>query len=140
MKGWLWRMGILQGILLTTLSLGCEELNIDFLNEHGSHRHGGEDSDTILDNETDSGCYSPTQNWSTAYEEGAYGCDCDVESKGVCIAGTALICSAGQWTAVEDGPCMPGADDCVVVDSLDTCFDSHMYCEVYADGTVCARF
>ena len=64
----------------------------------------GDDADT---------CYSPTQNLSSAYDEGAEGCSCDpAEDASVCVPdpadrNVALICEAGHWEAVEDGPCMP---------------------------------
>jgi hypothetical protein len=51
-------------------------------------------------------CYSPTQNTSTAYQSGSHGCPCDpTAAQGVCIGGTALVCSNGKWAAVQDGPC-----------------------------------
>ena len=56
-------------------------------------------------------CYSPTQNFANAYDPDAVGCPCDGEPA-VCVGGTALTCRDGHWDAVEDGPCMPTADDC----------------------------
>jgi hypothetical protein len=55
-----------------------------------------------------SGCYSPTQNLSTAYQVGAQGCACNsATDASVCVQGVALICESNVWMAVEDGPCMP---------------------------------
>jgi hypothetical protein len=63
------------------------------------------------------GCYSPTHNIETAYQEGSIGCPCmPGRDQGVCVTGQlegrthlfALICkSDGHWQAVQDGPCMP---------------------------------
>lgn len=53
-------------------------------------------------------CYSPTQNLNSAYQTGAQGCSCNPATDAdVCVQGVALICVETQWTAVEDGPCMP---------------------------------
>ncbi len=60
-------------------------------------------------------CYSPTQNLTRAYEDGAVGCACtEGEDEGVCVSEApgsnrkvALVCSQGRWQAVEDGPCAP---------------------------------
>jgi hypothetical protein len=56
-------------------------------------------------------CYSPTQNLDTAYDPGAVGCSCDGDEP-VCVSNVALICSAGRWQAVEDGPCQPSVENC----------------------------
>jgi hypothetical protein len=56
----------------------------------------------------DDECYSPTQNWETAYDEGSVGCACEASEPGQCIQGTALVCESGHWQAVVDGPCFPG--------------------------------
>ncbi len=56
------------------------------------------------------GCYSPTQNVSTAYKPGSIGCACQPGTDaGDCISGVALICDSTslRWTAVQDGPCLP---------------------------------
>jgi hypothetical protein len=51
-------------------------------------------------------CYSPTQNLMHAYEPNALGCACDPKTDpDVCINGVALVCEAGFWLAVPDGPC-----------------------------------
>src|SRR5688572_30777557 len=64
----------------------------------------------------DPACYSPDQNAERAYEDGAVGCVCAAGDAATCVrtenaAGdtlnVALICDAGQWQAVVDGPCAP---------------------------------
>ncbi len=53
-------------------------------------------------------CFSPTQNLSTAYQDGSKGCACDPTTMAdACVQGVALICESNHWIAVEDGPCMP---------------------------------
>lgn len=56
----------------------------------------------------DDTCYSPEQNYETAYDDGAIGCPCAAQDEGVCVKGTALICETGRWQAVNDGPCWMG--------------------------------
>lgn len=53
------------------------------------------------------GCFSPTQNLSSAYDGESEGCPCDEDDHSRCIEGVALICDEGTWQAVEDGPCSP---------------------------------
>jgi hypothetical protein len=61
----------------------------------------------------DGTCFSPTQNLDHAYDSGAVGCPCTPGlDKDMCIADStgrrvALLCEAGKWHAVEDGPCEP---------------------------------
>lgn len=61
----------------------------------------------------DDTCFSPEQNVNEAYDEGAIGCGCDdSKDRGQCVTNdtgrkVALVCEAGRWTAVEDGPCAP---------------------------------
>jgi hypothetical protein len=58
-----------------------------------------------------SSCYSPEQNLDTAYELGALGCPCNPDTEfGTCRTSeqgneVALVCSNGNWEAVEDGRC-----------------------------------
>jgi hypothetical protein len=57
----------------------------------------------------DDECFSPSQNASHAYDDGAQGCACDVKrDQPACVSGSALECSREHWVAVEDGQCFPG--------------------------------
>ncbi|WP_437905524.1 hypothetical protein WME95_45785 [Sorangium sp. So ce327] len=62
-------------------------------------------------------CVSPTQNLDTAYEPGSVGCACTDADEDVCVddssgRGVALVCDAGRWRAVVDGPCAPPPPVC----------------------------
>ena len=85
-------------------------------------------------------CFSPTQNVDGAYESGAHGCACDAATdQDVCVVGAALVCTAGQWTAVEDGPCglapLPGPPRACGARAGNTCSASE-YC-AYEAGEYC---
>ena len=72
-------------------------------------------------------CFSPTENLDQAYGGDIPGCACsDVGS--ACVQGVALICDAGNWVAVEDGPCYPQVTVCDgLLDDITECiglFDS----------------
>lgn len=69
---------------------------------------GGSDNGAGTGGAVVSGCYSPTQNLSSAYAAGAKGCACQSATDvGVCVQGVALICTSDVWQSVYDGPCMP---------------------------------
>ncbi|HXS16763.1 MAG TPA: hypothetical protein VN764_06225 [Polyangiaceae bacterium] len=57
-------------------------------------------------------CYSPSAP-ENAYDEMAKGCKCMVDGEGgVCVRGASLLCVAGSWVALKDGPCEPRTEDC----------------------------
>ena len=81
-------------VLGLALAIGC------------SSTDEGENSQQRLNDD----CYSPTQNVDRAYHQGAVGCACAPGTAGACVPDSsgrlvALICEAGRWQAVEDGPC-----------------------------------
>src|SRR5690606_30670409 len=55
-------------------------------------------------------CFGPEQNLDEAYSGTLSGCPCD-DVGGLCDGSVALICSEGEWRAVEDGPCEPEIRD-----------------------------
>lgn len=93
--------------------------------------------------ESDAECFSPFQNIDRAYMDGGEGCACEGDT-GVCVAGAALICAEGRWSATQDGPCQPrtgdASDGCSAGERHPTaveCMQAHATCQLGEDGFFC---
>ncbi len=94
-------------------------------------------------------CYSPSQNFESAYSDGALGCRCRDGEGEICVGRAALVCRRENefllsWSAVEDGPCGEAAGDldktCARGERRQTaqaCVTAHESCYQLPDGDFC---